>query len=1209
MMKHFKRFALSMCAMLLLLATLLPTMVQPISAAQASTLDFGVPQSVSNTVLSPSELFYELFSYQTSELEAAYLDTYTNYSLTYNSSIPNDTVNTFYDGEAGTLRVEITPFTYTANNGSVVSWIPSEVTIDGSDYTLTENNGVYEVLLENLYHSEDFDMSVRFSWSYTVPSSIADALLTEPYKTAGEKLAQILAYEEDTADYRAALELHNAYLVAIADYNQRLDAYNQYQALLAIYNREKAAYDQYCKDKTAYDVKYAAYQAYCEKLREYEIALEAYRVYDETVKNRQEQYFAYLDYLDQMEPIRTRLAIMESLFVNDSKRRQFYASLIGGSVSFVLERQDELINVGGCDPIDVTNSGIATDALIRLMKGYAALRSAKYPSLHAKEAALFRYYSEHYTELAENFQLLYSSLYGLFKNPLVAKVAHEQGRLERFREFIGQLYVISSCLKDSITQTDSWEILINWSTGETVKLKQVVEPAHLVKDPMIASPLGIVIPDEVAPVEMPPKVEHPGDPPAYVADPRSEEPDPCDDPGEPPKEVAHPGNEPTFVPHPGEAPAELVMDELHRTLAEALRAGTLLERDPVGRDYTMHYEKVITLPVSIRNLLTITFYDMDGVTVLDRQIVDYGREIFYRGPSVVKPDTAEYTYRFLGWFLFNGQLADLSSARSHLSLVATYQVKKQSYLVTWMIDGTVHEVTAHLYGEMPTCKVEPKKSSDQGYNYVFSGWNEELSPVTGNKTYYGSFEAVPRPYTVTWQVGNTFYTETVPYGTLPQFEGTPTLPCDDYAYSFLGWRSTAGQSNVSIVRGDVTYVAQFKKAPLATDPDDHPLSVTHSDKFITVALSSSSAKLSAVIELALAEGKDLLLSRGDYTLTLNAEAMQALRENYASCVVIDITEQNAGLLHTVRFTNSYWQTVKVKIPLKHSIAFAPKEQMIASCYLVDENGTATEQEISRTGGRAVFVTESALPVLFREEYSLHVESAPNCDIFTIPSRVVAGEIVDLSNTTCFYGYEIIGATVTLSDGSEVLVKDLVFTMPEKVVSIRLNVEPIVYHVQFIVNGNVISEYDRNLGEAIDFPEDPTLPAEGDWIYTFTGWSSSLKAAYGENRSLVYEARFVRSNPTEDNVHSERDNNRFFTVILPIAILIFVAIVTVIILLIVFRRHIGRFFHRGFSSMSSAVSSTFREIGDEAVRQKRISQTKKYSNTHKANRTGSNRHLK
>jgi hypothetical protein len=254
--------------------------------------------------------------------------------------------------------------------------------------------------------------------------------------------------------------------------------------------------------------------------------------------------------------------------------------------------------------------------------------------------------------------------------------------------------------------------------------------------------------------------------------------------------------------------------------------------------------------------------------------------------------------------------------------------------------------------------------------------------------------------------------------------------------------------------------------------------------------------------------------------------------------------------------------------------------MLASCYLLDENGAWSEQEISRTGGKAVFATEGLTSVLFREEYFLRVDGAPNCDPFSIPSRVVAGETVDLGKTTCFYGYEIVGVTVTLADGTVLATENGVFVMPESAISVKISTERIVYHIEFIVNGNVISSYDRFLGELIDFPENPTLPAEGDWIYTFVGWSSNLKAAYGDNRSIVYEAKFTRSNPTENNVHSTRNNNMLLTVYLPILGGVLVLFVASFILIRYFRRQIAGFFREIGRSIKRLFSHVSRTVGDE-----------------------------
>ena len=506
-----------------------------------------------------------------------------------------------------------------------------------------------------------------------------------------------------------------------------------------------------------------------------------------------------MDYLDAMEPIHKRLNILETLFVKDSQGRQFYSSFVGGAVSFVLDNQDLLIS-GGCDAEDVRNAGASTERLIALLKRYAELRNAKYSSQHKKEVALYDFYVKNYNALASDFQLLYSSLYGLYQNPAVAKVADSQGKLERFREFIGQLYITASCLNDTITQSNSWGLIVDWRNNKMMYLEAIVEPAHRVSDPIVSSPTGITVPAEVAPVEKVEPADWPGDPPEYVEDPRAEEPDVVPNPGDGPAYVAPPGDEPAFVAHPGEAPAAPQMSDVLRNIAEDLRAGRLPQRAPQGKTYTLSFATSITFPVSIRNLLTVVFYDMDGETVLDKQILDYGEEIIYRGPSTDKETTPEYSYLFNGWYTFDGKVADLSMVRTNLSLVASYKVTKQSYAVTWIVDGRTHEVSGHYYGEIPSCKIQPQKASDQRYDYVFAGWSPEIQPVTGDATYVGSFTAIPKSYDVTWQIGDVSVTEPFVYGTLPSFEGDTSRPADNYLYTFIGWKPLSGQGFVSTVR-------------------------------------------------------------------------------------------------------------------------------------------------------------------------------------------------------------------------------------------------------------------------------------------------------------------------------------------------------------------------------------------------------------------------
>lgn len=216
--------------------------------------------------------------------------------------------------------------------------------------------------------------------------------------------------------------------------------------------------------------------------------------------------------------------------------------------------------------------------------------------------------------------------------------------------------------------------------------------------------------------------------------------------------------------------------------------------DPVDGDVTYKAAFAETI-----NKYTVTFKNDDD-TVLESKEWEYGTVPSYDTTGLVKESTAEYTYTFAGW------TPEVAEVTKDAEYKATYSAVKNTYTVTWNIDGVKTEET-YEYGQMPSHS-DPEKEDTAEYSYSFSGWQPSLCEVTGNAEYTAVFNAAKRSYTVTWQNddGTELLAEQVEYGTIPVYTGRiPTKTGDEqYTYTFAGWTP-----NIAEVTGDVTYTATF----------------------------------------------------------------------------------------------------------------------------------------------------------------------------------------------------------------------------------------------------------------------------------------------------------------------------------------------------------------------------------------------------------------
>ena len=171
-----------------------------------------------------------------------------------------------------------------------------------------------------------------------------------------------------------------------------------------------------------------------------------------------------------------------------------------------------------------------------------------------------------------------------------------------------------------------------------------------------------------------------------------------------------------------------------------------------------------------------------------------------------KPADLEYTYYFKSWS------PSVSKVTGDTVYTAAYDAVPIKYTISWFNeDGyTLLDKTEEKYGALPETSVVPTKSSDQVYDYTFSGWSGGITLVDSNRSYVASFESSYHLYTIQWVTfGNTvLHEEKLPYG-----KAIGTYPADpesilsgNYRYDFSGWSVQPGVS----VDGDMKIIAEYK---------------------------------------------------------------------------------------------------------------------------------------------------------------------------------------------------------------------------------------------------------------------------------------------------------------------------------------------------------------------------------------------------------------
>ena len=210
---------------------------------------------------------------------------------------------------------------------------------------------------------------------------------------------------------------------------------------------------------------------------------------------------------------------------------------------------------------------------------------------------------------------------------------------------------------------------------------------------------------------------------------------------------------------------------------------------------------------SVVNTYTIIFYYEDGVTEMERVTVEYGQIPATTVIPSIQGDE-HYTYEFAGWS------PEIQPVTGEATYTATFTATPRTYAITFKnYNGVLLQTIQVAYGEVPVYSGEtPSKPTTAKYTYVFSGWDKEITAVTGDATYTAVFESIINTYTVIFydEDGTELDRVEVEYGKMPTYTGeTPTKADDEeYTYTFVGWTP-----KLKTVTGDAAYTATYTAAP------------------------------------------------------------------------------------------------------------------------------------------------------------------------------------------------------------------------------------------------------------------------------------------------------------------------------------------------------------------------------------------------------------
>lgn len=193
----------------------------------------------------------------------------------------------------------------------------------------------------------------------------------------------------------------------------------------------------------------------------------------------------------------------------------------------------------------------------------------------------------------------------------------------------------------------------------------------------------------------------------------------------------------------------------------------------------------------------------------------YGDTPTYKGETPTKEGDEQYSYAFSGW----GK--ELDSVDGDETLVAQFDRIVNSYDVTFNVNGVLTTET-YYYGELPTFNGDTSREADDDYIYIFTGWDKEITQVTGPTTYTALYETKPNGFVVNFynDEGTIIKTDNFKLGEIPTYDGTMPNVKNKNNESIIatGWiNKETGETidnELPAITGNVDYYAYSKDVNL-----------------------------------------------------------------------------------------------------------------------------------------------------------------------------------------------------------------------------------------------------------------------------------------------------------------------------------------------------------------------------------------------------------
>lgn len=1096
--------------------------------------------------------------YAPGEIERAYLAEHEHTTIRYSEMIGGSSIDARYSEEGNTLEIAAHPYTY-SHGGKEVTWLP--VSADGiplsaeNGYTASPQVGTSD------YVTVDYVASLPMEYEdlERILNEARRSVMWAPEHVEAENAkyaAAMKAYEADTAAYEEYLAACDRYTAAMqayedartqhAQWQKRSRDYENYLAQYAAYEREVEEYNNYLTALGAYQEAFGKYQIYLADKARYDALNAEYQAALESEELR--KMYRQIEALD---------FIFTPIALPDGETRSFYNSIMGGTVTYVLEQRDTLIKYAGVEQKAVELAERTT----------YALRDELLPRLNAQRSSVegkYNFYITYYESLRDNVTDLFRALDYLYRNDKVMQAVKSKDRVPQYNLLLAQFYYLCNALNDGpVGNYDRTYKLggtrYDFDATYTIKNdKKAYTPAQLVGNTKVPDISGDPTPLAACPtIPTPPTpptpVENPGDPPKAPKNPVA------------PQVVAPPGEEPEVpsLPLPPEevkqpeAPKPYVPTAEEQTILDAIERGELAFREVPE---PCAYPAKISVRKYFRNVRELTVRFFNGEELLFSVDGMVGDDFPYPGEEPKKTRTG-YTCTFLGWVDKAGGPITFSAIDPGDSKVfdvyANYREVPNPYPVVWIVEGERYEEMCP-YDAIPVFQGTPEKAPEGERCFRFTGWDTEPVPMTEKgATYTAQFE---QNLFVTWILASGETRRDITWrGDIPVFGEDPERPWDgQHCYRFTGWDRpiTAMEEDTSYtaqfeqnlfvtwrlpfgkVRRDITWrgdIPEFGEDPVRERDGQYLYRFTGWDRPITAMEEDTyyTALFEAVPLLPFTNGQCGSVDYGEvYTADCRfagktpvdpsllfacaAEEGKGVVLRLSSCTISLEPDEVYLLRGATRLTAAIAQTALRFYTFRVDL-FAGDEALEGGGALtVSVTGESSHLTALEEGGpREIRFETGERNITFPFVFGMDYELEARYSLGIIPSEEVSitldsatarpGTRVKITLGELPEGMYVEQIYVLCADGSVLTAEGGVFTMPTQDVSVGATLRYYEFTVTFIADGRTVATRSVRYGETPELPIEPLKPSDEAYLYSFLRWDKPIGPI---TEDTVYTAIFT-----------------------------------------------------------------------------------------------------